>query len=162
MLVMFLKERPPETRREFQGNPSPCLSEWAGEIRNFSHSRSPTMETFRIERRGGALWARVFSGLDEALVRDMGSSLRETLADGGFQFVVLDLTHSPSVNSAGFGFLVKLQTALTTRGMRLFLGNPGPAILEELEVRDLSAFFAVLDQLDEDADEAELELYASS
>lgn len=162
MLEVDAKERNPEMRRAFQGIPSAMFSRWAGSLRRLSHNQSPTMESFRIERRGGALWARVYSSLDEALVRDMGSSLRDILADGGFQSVILDLTHSASVNSAGFGFLVKIQTALTTRGIRFFLGNPGPAILEELEARELSAFFTVLDQLDEDADETELDLYASS
>lgn len=119
------------------------------------------MDAFHIESRGRALWARVFTQIGEIQAQELGISLSKALQKGGFQFVALDLEHCPGLSSAGFGFLVKLQTMLTTRGRRLFLVNPSEDVLNELALRDLGEFFAVLDGTDEEAD-SEFDLYASS
>jgi len=120
------------------------------------------MNAFHLEARGRSLWARVSSRIDEPVSLNLDHALADALGRGGFQFVVVELGSCPGLTSGGFGFLVKLQTALTTRGMRLFLANPQKNVLEELSLRDLGAFFAVLEDLDDSADDDELDLFASS
>ncbi len=120
------------------------------------------MDAMHLEARGRSLWARVHARVDEPLAQQLGQAVFAALGKGGFQFVAAELSGCPGLTSAGFGFFVKLQTALTTRGMRLFLVNPPKSVQDELKLRDLGEFFAVLEDIDENADDEELELFASS
>jgi len=69
------------------------------------------------------------------------AAVLEAAALGRQDVIVLDMGQVPAMDSSGVGALVRLQTALATRGKRLILANPLPAVADELRLRDLSGFF---------------------
>ena len=75
---------------------------------------------------------------------------------GRYAVVVLDLAGVPAVDSSGVGALVRLQTALATKGRRLILANPVQAVADELRLRDLAGFFLLSWHLSPDMQREEL------
>ena len=76
--------------------------------------------------------------LQDGRFRPVGSK-NELQSD--FRLVAATNRDLVAMDSSGVGALVRLQTALATRGKRLILANPLPAVADELRLRDLSGFF---------------------
>lgn len=114
------------------------------------------MSHISIKNRQGVLWAHVDTTLGGTLARELETAILETANVGRFPITVLDLSQVPAMDSCGVGALVRLQTALATKGRRLILANPQPAVADELRQRDLLAFFQISCAIHTDMDEEEL------
>lgn len=101
------------------------------------------MSRITITNCQGVLWARVDDVLGGQLALELETAVLEASTLGRIPVSVLDLSHVPSVDSTGVGALVRLQTALTTKGRRMILANPVPAVADELRLRDLYGFFHI-------------------
>lgn len=99
------------------------------------------MSHITIAKHNGTLWAHVDTVLAGSLARELETAVIEAANVGRYAVVVLDLAAVPGVDSAGVGALVRLQTALATKGRRLILANAVPAVADELRLRDLTGFF---------------------
>lgn len=91
----------------------------------------------------GVLWARADAALAAPLAQELGIAVLEAAAVGQHAVIVLDMAQVPAMDNSGVGALVRLQTALATRGKRLILANPLPAVADELRLRDLLGFFLI-------------------
>jgi anti-sigma B factor antagonist len=114
------------------------------------------MSRIAINTRHGVLWARTDGPLGTATALELETAVLEAATLGRFAVSVLDLTNTPTIDSSGVGALVRLQTALATKGRRLILANPLPAVADELRLRDLFAFFQIAYDLHPDMDQEEL------
>jgi anti-sigma B factor antagonist len=114
------------------------------------------MSHISITNREGVLWARVDTVLGGALPRALEAAVLEAATVGRYPVTVLDLGQVPAIDSSGVGALVRLQTALATKGRRLILANPLPAVADELRQRDLHGFFQISCDIHTDMDEEEL------
>jgi anti-anti-sigma factor len=114
------------------------------------------MSHIAIASHDGVLWAGVTAALRAPLALELEVAVREAAAMSRQAVVVLDLAQVPFVDSAGVGALVRLQTALATKGRRLILANPVPAVANELHLRDLDGFFLVSWDIRPDMDREEL------
>jgi len=99
------------------------------------------MSHITIANHQGVLWAQVDVVLAAPLALELEAAVLEAAALGRQDVIVLDMGQVPAMDSSGVGALVRLQTALATRGKRLILANPLPAVADELRLRDLSGFF---------------------
>ena len=99
------------------------------------------MSHIAIANSNGVLWASVNTVLTAPLAREMEAAVIEAATLGRYPVVVLDLTAVPTIDSGGVGSLVRLQTALSTKGRRLILANASQAVADELRLRDLTGFF---------------------
>lgn len=63
--------------------------------------------------------------------------------------VILDISDSPRVNSAGLAILVRLVTDSNKYGSRLILAAPSDFVANVLEVTKLSEFFEVADSVED-------------
>ena len=111
------------------------------------------MSRIAITNRHGVLWARSDGPLGNPAALELETAVLETATIGRYAVSVLDLTQTPSID---VGALVRLQTALATKGRRLILANPTPAVADELRLRDLHAFFQIAYDLHPDMDQEEL------
>ena len=109
-----------------------------------------------ISNRQGVLWARLDGPLGGPVSRELETAIREAATLGRYPLTVLDLSQVPAMDSAGVGALVRLQTALATKGQRLILANPTLAVADELRLRDLHAFFQISLDISPDMDQEEL------
>lgn len=114
------------------------------------------MSRIAITNRHGVLWARSDGPLGNPAALGLETAVLEAATIGRYAVSVLDLTQTPSIDSSGVGALVRLQTALATKGRRLILANPTPAVADELRLRDLHAFFQIAYDLHPDMDQEEL------
>ena len=114
------------------------------------------MSRIAISSHRGVLWVRAGAVLGASLALELESAVREAAHVGQFHLTVLDLSEVPSVDSSGVGALVRLQTSLATRGRRLILANPLPAVADELRLRDLLGFFQISRNIHPDMDQEEL------
>jgi anti-sigma B factor antagonist len=99
------------------------------------------MSQITITEHQGVLWAQVSTALAAPLAQKLETAVLEATALGRQEVIVLDMGQVPTVDSGGVGALVRLQTALATKGRRLVLANPLPAVADELRLRDLNGFF---------------------
>jgi len=114
------------------------------------------MSRIAILDRHGVLWARADGPFGGPACLELEVAVLEAANVGRFSVTVLDLSQTPSVDSCGVGALVRLQTALATKGRRLILANPTTAVADELRLRDLYAFFQISYELHPDMDQEEL------
>jgi len=114
------------------------------------------MSRIAIATHHGVLWAHVTAPLRAPLALEMETAVIEAARLGHNAVVVLDLSQVPVVDSAGVGALVRLQTALATKGRRFILANPVAAVADELRLRDLDGFFLVSWGITPDMDSDEL------
>ena len=114
------------------------------------------MSRITITNRQGVLWAHVDATLGGQIALELEAAVREAASVGRIAVNVVDLSRVPAVDSAGVGALVRLQTALATRGRRLILANPLPAVADELRLRDLYAFFHISSAIQPEMDAEEL------
>ncbi|WP_043635129.1 STAS domain-containing protein [Desulfovibrio sp. TomC] len=114
------------------------------------------MSRIAIANQHGVLWARTDGPLSAPVSLELETAVLEAATVGRYQVIVLDLSQSPTVDSSGVGALVRLQTALATKGRRLILANPTTAVADELRLRDLYAFFQISHDLHPDMDQEEL------
>jgi anti-anti-sigma factor len=114
------------------------------------------MSRLAIATHHGVLWAHVTAPLRAPLALEMETAVIEAASLGRQFVVVLDLAQVPVVDSAGVGALVRLQTALATKGRRFILANPVMAVADELRLRDLGGFFLVSWGIHPDMDSDEL------
>ena len=114
------------------------------------------MSRIAINTRHGVLWARTDGPLGNATARELETAVLEAATVGRFAVSVLDLTDTPTIDSSGVGALVRLQTALATKGRRLILANPLPAVADELRLRDLHDFFQLSRNIHPEMDQEEL------
>jgi len=114
------------------------------------------MSRIAITNRQGVLWAHVAAVLGGPLALELEAAILEAANVGRYPVTVLDLTQVPAMDSSGVGALVRLQTALATKGRRLILANPTPAVADELRLRDLYAFFQISRDIHQDMDPDEL------
>lgn len=114
------------------------------------------MSRIAITDRQGVLWARTDGPLAAPAALDLETAVLEAATVGRYPVTVLDLSQTPAIDSCGVGALVRLQTALATRGRRLILANPTTAVADELRLRDLYAFFQVSHDLHPDMEQDEL------
>ncbi len=101
------------------------------------------MSRIAIASHQGVLWASGEAVLGGSFAHELETAVLEAATVGNFAITVLDMARIPAVDSAGVGALVRLQTALATKGRRLILANPQPAVADELRLRDLFGFFQV-------------------
>ena len=116
------------------------------------------MSRITITNRQGVLWAHVDAALGGQIALELEAAVREAASVGRIAVNVVELSHVPAVDSAGVGALVRLQTALATKGRRLILANPQPAVADELRLRDLHGFFQISRNIHPDMDQEELRL----
>jgi|GEM_PF-1349483 len=109
-----------------------------------------------ISNRQGVLWTRVDGALAGSVSRELETAMLEAATLGRYPVTVLDLAQVPAMDSAGIGALVRLQTALATKGQRLILANPTMTVADELRLRDLHAFFQISLDISPDMDQEEL------
>lgn len=114
------------------------------------------MSRIAISSRRGVLWVRIEAVLGASLAIELETAVLEAAQVGQFPVTVLDLSAVPAVDSSGVGSLVRLQTALATRGRRLILANPLPAVADELRLRDLHDFFQLSRNIHPEMDQEEL------
>ncbi len=114
------------------------------------------MSRIAITKNQGVLWARIDAELRVPLAIELEAAVLEATNLGRYPVTVLDLSRVPAVDSGGVGALVRLQTALATKGRRLILANPQPAVADELRLRDLHAFFQLSRDIHPDMDQEEL------
>ena len=114
------------------------------------------MSRIAIIDRHGVLWARADGPFGGTTCLELEVAVLEAANVGRFAVTVLDLSQAPTVDSCGVGALVRLQTALATKGRRLILANPATAVADELRLRDLYAFFQISYELHPDMDQEEL------
>jgi len=113
-----------------------------------------------ISNRQGVLWVRVDGVLGGPIARELEIAVLEAANVGRYAVTVLDMAHVPAMDSSGVGALVRLQTALATKGRRLILADPTPAVADDLRLRDLQGFFQLSRDITPDMDPDEL-LWAS-
>ncbi|WP_428563293.1 MAG: STAS domain-containing protein [Solidesulfovibrio sp. DCME] len=114
------------------------------------------MSRIAISHRQGVLWASTQSVLGGSLALELEAAILEAAAIGRFAVTVLDMAAVTAMDSSGVGALVRLQTALATKGRRLILANPQPNVADELRLRDLYGFFQVSRDIHPDMDTEEL------
>jgi anti-sigma B factor antagonist len=114
------------------------------------------MSRIAITNQHGVLWARTDGPLGAPVSLGLETAVLEAASVGHYPVTVLDLSQTPSIDSSGVGALVRLQTALATKGRRLILANPTMAVADELRLRDLYAFFQISHDLHPDMDQEEL------
>lgn len=114
------------------------------------------MSRIAITNRQGVLWAHVAAILGGPLALELEAAILEAANIGRYAVTVLDLAQVSAMDSSGVGALVRLQTALATKGRRLILANPMPAVANELRLRDLYGFFQVSRDIHPDMDPEEL------
>jgi len=114
------------------------------------------MSRISINTRNGVLWAGVDAVLRAPLALELETAVLEAATLGRHAVVVLDLARVPAMDSAGVGSLVRLQTALATKGRRLILAHPVQAVADELRLRDLGGFFLVSWDIRPEMDQEEL------
>lgn len=114
------------------------------------------MSRIAISHTQGVLWAAVHTVLGGTTALELETAILEAAGIGRYAITVLDLSDVASVDSSGVGALVRLQTALATKGRRLILANPQPAVADELRLRDLYGFFQVSRDIHPDMDAEEL------
>ena len=116
----------------------------------------PPMSRIAITTSNGVLWAGVDAVLRAPLALELETAVLEAATLGRHAVVVLDLARVPAMDSAGVGALVRLQTALATKGRRLILAYPVQAVADELRLRDLGGFFLVSWDIHPDMDREEV------
>lgn len=99
------------------------------------------MSHIAIANHHGVLWARLDTVLAAPLALELETAVIEAANLGRYAVVVLDMGQVPAVDSSGVGALVRLQTAMATKGRRFILANPQAAVADELRLRDLDDFF---------------------
>ncbi len=109
-----------------------------------------------ITQRQGVLWVRVSAVLRAPLSLELEAAVLEAANVGRYAVTVLDLAQVPAMDSSGVGALVRLQTALATKGRRLILANAVPEVANEFKLRDLKGFFLLTWDIHPDMDEDEL------
>jgi anti-anti-sigma regulatory factor len=114
------------------------------------------MSHISITNRHGVLWASVDAVLGAPLALELEASILEAANVGHYLVTVLDMSRTPAMDSSGVGALVRLQTALATKGRRLILANPLPDVADELRQRDLHGFFQLSCDIHPDMDQEEL------
>lgn len=114
------------------------------------------MSRIAITNHQGVLWATAATVLGGAAALELETAVLEAANVGRYPLTVLDMADVPAVDSAGVGALVRLQTALATKGRRLILANPQPAVADELRLRDLYGFFQVSRDIRPDMEPEEL------
>jgi len=115
------------------------------------------MNHIDITRRGQCLCARLAGDFADNAARDIDAAL---LGVAEAPTLVLDLSDAASLGGAGIAYLIRLQTRLSTRGGTLFLHALSDAVAQELAIRDLTDFFRVVEEWDEDMGEEMLPLLA--
>lgn len=101
------------------------------------------MSRITLTNSQGVLWARLDAVLGGQQALELEAAILEAASLGLIAVSVLDLSHVPAMDSCGVGALVRLQTALATKGRRLILANPVPAVADELRLRGLYTFFHI-------------------
>jgi anti-sigma B factor antagonist len=114
------------------------------------------MSHIAIANHHGVLWARVDAPLASPLALELEAAVIEAATVGRYAVVVLDLDGVPAMDSSGVGALVRLQTALATKGRRLILANPVAVVADELRLRDLDGFFLLTWHISPDMQREEL------
>ena len=114
------------------------------------------MNHITIADHHGVLWAQVAAALVSPLAKELETAVLEAAMVGRRDVVVLELGQVPTVDSSGVGALVRLQTALATKGKRLILAHPQPAVADELRLRDLNGFFLLSWDIRPDMDQETL------
>ena len=104
----------------------------------------------------GVLWARVEGILGGPISLELEAAVLEAATVGHYLVTVVDLSQVPAMDSSGVGALVRLQTALATKGRRMILANPLQTVADELRLRDLHGFFQVSRDIHPDMDQEEL------
>lgn len=114
------------------------------------------MSHITIANHNGVLWTSVSAVLASPLAVELEAAVLEAANLGHHVVIVLDMEQVPAMDSSGVGALVRLQTALATRGKRLILANPRPAVADELRLRDLNDFFLLSWDICPEMDQEEL------
>lgn len=114
------------------------------------------MSRIAISHSQGVLWAGVSAVLGGPIALELETAILEAAGVGRYAVTVLDMAAVPAMDSSGVGALVRLQTALATKGRRLILANPQPAVADELRLRDLYGFFQVSRDIHPGMDREEL------
>lgn len=115
------------------------------------------MNHIDVTRQGNCIFAR----LSGEFAADAAADLDAVLAAvSGAATLVLDLSLAARLGGAGISYLIRLQTRLATRNGALFLRNVSVGVAKELVMRDLSGFFRVVEEWDDDMGDEMLSLLA--
>jgi anti-anti-sigma factor len=95
-----------------------------------------------ITRHDNYILAKTTGPLDEQARPVFREQLHPLVGNAGTR-LVLDLTNSPRINSAGVGNLVALVADANTQGSRLALCNLAPFVAAVMAVTKLDSFFAI-------------------
>jgi anti-sigma B factor antagonist len=82
--------------------------------------------------------------LDESAKKEFDEHLHPIIAEGGRKLLV-DLSGSERVSSAGIGHLVTLVSRANTKGSRVVLVNPTPFVRSIFHATRLTKFFEIAD-----------------
>lgn len=116
------------------------------------------MNHIDVTRRGQCLYVRLTGEFAENAARDIDAALAGV---GREPVLVLDLSGATALGGAGIAYLIKLQTRLATMDGALFLHALSDHVTQELAIRELTGFFRVVQEWDEDMGEEMLPLLAA-
>ena len=94
------------------------------------------------EIQGSVRVISVRDAIDDASAAELGDTLREGASDGQ-PLVVLDLTHTPLMNSRGLEVLIDVQEEFDKRGGSLKLAGVGPLVLDILRATGIGDGFEI-------------------
>ena len=105
---------------------------------------------FRVESltSAGVPVIAVHGPLDYASVRHLEEAVMQLMADSSNSDVLIDLTHTNMVDSAGLGTLVKAHKACVDRGGILKISGVNDKIAKLLGVTHLTGLFGIYDNLE--------------
>ena len=83
--------------------------------------------------------------LDSAAVGDFKSESQQLLADG--EALIIDLSHTLFIDSAGLGSLVSLLKTSSQKGIRLALAGLTPQVRQIFELTRLYKLFDIFDSV---------------
>jgi anti-anti-sigma factor len=115
------------------------------------------MNHIDVTRQGNCVFVRLTGDFAGDAAGDMDAVLA---AVSGAPTLVLDLSEASRLGGAGISYLIKLQTRLSTLGGALFLRNVSANVARELVMRDLSGFFRMVEEWDDDMGDEMLSLLA--
>jgi anti-anti-sigma factor len=116
------------------------------------------MNHIDVTRHEQCLHIRLTGEFASNAARDIDAALA---AVSGSPTLVLDLSGTTFLGGVGTSYLVKLQTRLSTLGGGLFLNNVSESVASELAMRDLTGFFRIAEEWEEDMGEEMLPLLAA-
>ena len=102
-----------------------------------------------IEQRMGCLWVTFKDSIDRDNYKTIEESISQKIKETDLQNVVIDLSKTAALFSAGLGVIMRMHHFVTQKNKHIFIVNASEKLRESLEVMNLNKILSIYSSVEE-------------